>query len=54
MTQENKEWWIKLFVSCSILFDQSKIGDIPGEYTFPSNYRLQIVLLGYHDVSSRI
>ena len=44
----------KLFVSCSILFDQLKIDAIPVEYMVPSNWRLNMVLLGQHGCSTSI
>ena len=36
----------KLFVSCIISFGQLEIGAITGEYMFPSNCRIHMVLLG--------
>ena len=44
----------KLFVSCSILIYQLEICSIPGEYTVPSNWRLQMVFLSHHGFSTRI
>ena len=44
----------KMFVSFIILFDQLEIGAINGEYTVPSNWRLQMLLLGQHGCSNMI
>ena len=44
----------KLFVFCSILSCQLEIGAIHGEYTAPSNWSLQMVLLGQHGCSISI
>ena len=44
----------KLFVSFRIFFDPLEIGSIPGEYMAPSNWRIQVVFLGYHGFPSRI
>ena len=44
----------KLFVSCSILFNQLEIFSIPDEYTVPSNWRLQMIFLVRLGCSARI
>ena len=44
----------KLFVFFSILCCQLEIGAIHGEYTVPSNWRLQMVFLVRHGCSTMI